>query len=76
MSREAAIMGVPSYSFFRGQRGMVDESLESDGSLVMLTSAADVEAKLRLERRDTTAQAPDADKLVSNLCDQIEASGR
>jgi predicted glycosyltransferase len=76
MTREAAIMGVPSYSFFRGDRGMVDETLEADGRLVLFSSPDDVAAKLRLERRSGEARIPDATKLIASLCDQIEAVGR
>lgn len=41
MTREAAILGVPSYSFFRGRRGRVDETLEREGRLVSLERAGD-----------------------------------
>lgn len=42
MTREAAIMGVPSYSFFRGRRGAVDEKLEELNKLMLIENAADV----------------------------------
>jgi predicted glycosyltransferase len=41
MTREAAILGVPSYTFFRGRPGRVDETLESEGRLVLLERAED-----------------------------------
>ncbi len=44
MTREAAILGVPSYTFFRGRRGRVDETLERLGRLVFLERAGDFPA--------------------------------
>ncbi len=74
MTREAAVLGVPSYSYFRGRTGRVDESLESAGRLVMLRSAAEVPAKLQLTRRTAPVSAPDSAALVGFICDAIEAA--
>jgi predicted glycosyltransferase len=52
MNREAAALGVPVYSIFRGKTGMVDEYLAKSGRLVLLQSADEVRAKLKLVRRD------------------------
>lgn len=52
MNREAAALGVPVYSIFRGKTGAVDEYLAKSGRLVLLQSADDVRAKLKLVRRD------------------------
>jgi predicted glycosyltransferase len=51
MNREAAAMGVPVYSIFRGRTGAVDKSLADQGRLVFITSAADVESKIQIEPR-------------------------
>jgi len=48
MNREAAAMGVPVYSIFRGKLGSIDEYLASEGRLVLLTSAEDVSHKPRI----------------------------
>lgn len=50
MTREAAVLGIPSYSFFAGRIGAVDRYLEGRGRLRRLTSSADVE-RLRFEPR-------------------------
>lgn len=77
MTREAAIMGVPSYSFFRGREGMVDESLATSGRLVLLAAAGEVTTKLRAVRRDGAVTRPDPAALVAFICDVIvAASGR
>jgi predicted glycosyltransferase len=52
MNREAAALGVPVYSIFRGKAGAVDEYLAKSGRLVLLRSADEVRSKLRLIRRD------------------------
>lgn len=52
MNREAAALGVPVYSIFRGQLGAVDAYLVREGRLVLLTSREDVKTKLTITRRD------------------------
>jgi hypothetical protein len=57
MNREAAAMGVPVYSIFRGTIGAVDRYLASTGRLVLLECEEDVRTKLILKRRSIPAQA-------------------
>ncbi len=52
MNREAAALGVPVYSFFRGTLGAVDKCLSDAGKLVLLESEADVKNRLKLVRRN------------------------
>ena len=52
MNREAAAMGVPVYSIFRGPIGAVDRFLESQGRLVLLENVEQVQTKIRAVRRD------------------------
>jgi predicted glycosyltransferase len=59
MTREAAVLGVPAYSFFGGAWGAVDTHLEARRRLVRLQTSADL-ARVRFEKRLT---APD---VVSN----------
>jgi len=49
MTREAAILGVQSVSFFRGRAGQVDAALEKAGTLCFLFSAQDA-SELDLDR--------------------------
>lgn len=51
MNREAAALGVPVYSLFRGKLGAVDRELARAGKLVLLQSEQDVLDKLKLVRR-------------------------
>ena len=51
MNREAAALGIPVYSIFRGALGAVDKYLAECGRLVMIETHEDVESKIRLVKR-------------------------
>jgi len=51
MNREAAALGVPVYSIFRGKIGAVDRYLADNGRLVLLENSDDIRTKIRFERR-------------------------
>jgi uncharacterized protein len=57
MNREAAALGVPVYSFFRGKLGAVDRYLAATGKLILLQSPRDVGEKLKLVRRDRSSRS-------------------
>jgi predicted glycosyltransferase len=52
MNREAAALGVPVYSIFRGTIGAVDRHLQQAGRLILIESVEDVASKIRLEKRE------------------------
>lgn len=56
MNREAAALGVPVYSTFRGKIGAVDEYLAKAGRLVLLESVEDVKNKVQWVRRNIAGQ--------------------
>jgi hypothetical protein len=56
MNREAAALGVPVYSIFRGTIGAVDNYLATEGRLVLLESPADLATKLSLRHRKVAVQ--------------------
>jgi predicted glycosyltransferase len=43
MTREAAVMGVPSYSFFAGQWGAVDRYFAEKGTIIKIAEISDVD---------------------------------
>lgn len=51
MNREAAALGVPVYSIFRGKIGAVDKYLAKNGKLILLESVDDVRKKISLVKR-------------------------
>lgn len=54
MNREAAALGVPVYSIFRGKLGAVDAKLEKERRLVIVRTADELTEKIALVRRDKT----------------------
>ncbi len=52
MNREAAALGVPVYSIFRGKMGAVDRYLAQNGRLIMLETVEDVQQKISLAKRN------------------------
>jgi predicted glycosyltransferase len=74
MTREAAVLGVPAVSFFRGRQGRVDERLASEGRLALLEPGG--ARLLRIGRRRSEPSAPERGRLVSEVCDRILAAAR
>lgn len=56
MNREAAALGVPVYSVFRGAIGAVDRYLASRGRLVLVESVEDIQRKVAIVRRNRPAR--------------------
>ncbi len=56
MNREAAALGVPVYSIFRGRIGAVDRQLQREGKLTLIERIEDVQTRIRLESRKKEAQ--------------------
>jgi uncharacterized protein len=51
MNREAAALGVPVYSIFRGKIGAVDRQLQREGRLILIENVKDIRKKIVLARR-------------------------
>jgi uncharacterized protein len=74
MNREAAALGVPVYSIFRGKIGAVDHYLSNKGRLVLLESVQDLQTKIVLARRDRTPMIQSGAGIsLKNIVDQIVA---
>ncbi len=77
MNREAAALGVPVYSIFRGKLGSVDKYLSDTGRLVLLQSVDDVLRQLKLVRRTRStegqSQRPALQRVVENIVGVLEA---
>jgi predicted glycosyltransferase len=56
MTREAALLGVPAYSFFGGSWGAVDQHLRSLGRLVQIAKIEDI-SQIILAQRERSARA-------------------
>jgi predicted glycosyltransferase len=79
MNREAAALGVPVYSIFRGKIGAVDAYLADQGRLVLLETVEDVRTKIKTVRRDPHKQrlneenSPALDTIVQNIISIVES---
>jgi uncharacterized protein len=51
MNREAAALGVPVYSIFKGKIGDVDAYLAKTGRLTLIENSDEVKSKIRLKKR-------------------------
>jgi len=73
MNREAAALGVPVYSIFRGKSGAVDRMLEKEGRLTMVNNVGEIKAKIRFVRRDKS-RGPDHHprKALEDIVNHIE----
>jgi len=77
MNREAAALGVPVYSIFRGAIGGVDRYLSESGRLVLIEKVEDVSSKIHLrrwERPEVPARTPDGtlSAIVGNVVSILE----
>jgi len=72
MNREAAALGVPVYSIFRGKIGAVDKYLARNGRLTLLEEVKDIRAKIKIVRRERSAKPENRDRLaLTNIIDNI-----
>jgi hypothetical protein len=72
MNREAAAMGVPVYSIFRGKIGAVDRYLSDCGRLVLLENIEDFANKINLSRRSKELKTqPKANVTLQGIVDKI-----
>jgi|SRR5579864_6857195 len=82
MNREAAAMGVPVYSIFRGPIGAVDRFLSSQGRLVLLENVEQVQTKIRAVRRDKEVlslshqKSPALETILNHISDIAESKIR
>jgi uncharacterized protein len=77
MNREAAALGVPVYSIFRGEIGAVDRYLSEKGRLVLIENKEELYSKILLTRReksfkDQRSDSPTLLDIVSHIVNIIE----
>jgi predicted glycosyltransferase len=72
MTREAAVLGTPSYSIFEGEPAAVDQWLEKHGRLVTLRDVQDLPRPTRLwGRRDRTASPEVLERFMALLMSRV-----
>ncbi len=74
MNREAAALGVPVYSIFRGKIGAVDRYLSEKGRLMLVENVHDMQAKIQVIRRNRPAMPECVDGItLKSIVEQIVA---
>ncbi|MBI2412398.1 MAG: DUF354 domain-containing protein [Deltaproteobacteria bacterium] len=74
MNREAAALGAPVYSVFRGRTGAVDRSLADSGRLVLIENASELKSKIKIAKWKRPWRPPKArNQALKVLADNIEA---
>lgn len=81
MNREAAALGVPVYSIFRGKIGAVDRYLAEQGRLTLIESVADVRNKIKVVRWNRPSQPQAGDRqalqyIVNSIMSVLQPEGR
>ena len=81
MNREAAALGVPVYSIFRGRIGAVDRYLVQQGRLVLIENADDVRTKITLIPRDRsvkprTGKRPALEVIINNIISILDSASQ
>jgi hypothetical protein len=71
MVREAAVFGVPAYTFFQGKDGAVDKYLAKEGRLVFVRDLTDVD-RIEVRKRDQTSLLKAPVNQVKWICSRIE----
>lgn len=81
MNREAAALGVPVYSIFRGTIGAVDRYLAAEGRLVLIEDVQEIPKKLVLAKRNRasspqTLQSSTLSTIVDHITTILRGCGK
>lgn len=79
MNREAAALGVPVYSIFRGHLGAVDRYLAEQGRLVLIATPEEVRTRIALRKRVRPLQVDGSERgalktIVGQLATLVQAA--
>jgi predicted glycosyltransferase len=79
MNREAAALGVPVYSIFRGKIGAVDRYLAEQGRLTLIENVDEIKTKIKLVRRNRPPwpekdNRPALQTIVNNIVTILEST--
>ena len=73
MNREAALLGVPTYSMFTGKRCAVDEELANKGLLTFLERPEDIAKVVWNQREIANNRIPESPRLLYEIADLIRS---
>lgn len=74
MNREAAALGVPVYSIFRGDLGSIDQHLSDCGRLTLVKNVEEMRTKVVLMKRDRSKAMGDVNRpALQQIVDNVQA---
>lgn len=74
ITREAAVLGVPSYSFFTGKKAAVDEFLERSRRLIFVDSISNIEKiKFKKKQKLMDILPGNQKKIITFISDKLES---
>lgn len=77
MNREAAALGVPVYSIFRGKIGAVDRQLQRENRLTLIERVEEVETRISLQsRKKELLPSATPRKALQQIVDHVEKIAR
>jgi predicted glycosyltransferase len=71
MNREAAALGVPVYSVFRGKIGAVDHFLQKEGKLTLITNLADTDGIALVRRKRVPWDGASSPAALARVVDHV-----
>lgn len=74
MNREAAILGIPAYTIFKGRLGAVDQFLIDAGRMILISKPEDF-SKIKLEKKQKAILLTNK-SLLSEIVDKILSPGK
>jgi predicted glycosyltransferase len=72
MNREAAALGVPVYSIFRGKLGAVDRYLAENGRLVLIATPEEIRTKIQVTKRTKELDGVGPRRALGEIVNSIE----
>ena len=72
MNREAAALGVPVYSVFRGKIGAVDRELQRQGRLILIESKEEVTSRILIKPRTSKGAQSVNRAALKDILDHVE----
>ena len=80
MNREAAALGVPVYTIFRGKTAAIDRYLSDSGRLTFLETFEDIDTKVKIVKRDKSINVIQnsqgaLDTIINNLIRIVDEIG-
>lgn len=74
MNREAAALGVPVYSIFKGKIGDVDKYLSESNRLILIENVDDIKKKIRIKKRDKSNDIRNVNSLaLQSIVNNLES---